>query len=97
MKYHLKFFDFKCLKEESSILEKRQFVDQTLKWSRVNRHENVVALIGVSMDLPPFLAIMESTASNLKTFLLNSRGKYVNLLTSTTSYPSVQKVNLQSR
>ena len=65
------------LKEESTALERRQFVEQSLKSSRVNDHENVLSLIGVSLDLPPLLALIEfCEVGDLKTFMFNSRGKY---------------------
>ena len=38
-------------------------------------HENVLRLIGVALDLPPFLALMEfCEAGDLKSFLRNSKG-----------------------
>ena len=77
----------KILREEASSLERKQFIEESLKWSRGlnddedngnNGHENVLRLIGVALDLPPFLALMEFCESgDLKTFLRNSEGTYV--------------------
>ena len=74
----------KILREEASSLESKQFIEESLKWSRGlnddedngnNGHENVLRLIGVALDLPPFLALMEFCESgDLKTFLRNSEG-----------------------
>ena len=77
----------KILREEASSLERKQFIEESLKWSRGlnddedngnNGHENVLRLIGVALDLPPFLALMEFCESgDLKTFLRNSKGTYI--------------------
>ena len=71
------------LREEASSLDRKIFIDESLKWSRGNDedghgHENVLRLIGVALDLPPFLALMEfCEAGDLKSFLRNSKGTYI--------------------
>ena len=82
------------LKEEANVDEKRTFLEEThfaaqhsfLAEDTVNlgritkRHgsENVVRLIGICLEKPPFLAVYEECEQgDLKTFLLNSRGNMI--------------------
>ena len=72
------------LREEASSLDRQVFIDESLKWSRGSNdedghgHENVLRLIGVALDLPPFLALMEfCEAGDLKSFLRNYKGTYI--------------------
>jgi hypothetical protein len=68
------------LRDEASQLEKTEFLRQLLPMQSVaNGHENIVSLIGVSVDEPPYLAILEfcGTAGDLKTFLINATGYHI--------------------
>ena len=67
------------LREEATQIEKAEFLRQLLPMQSVtNGHENIVSLIGVSLDEPPYLAILEfcGNAGDLKTFLINATGYY---------------------
>ena len=72
------------LREEATQIEKAEFLRQLLPMQSVtDGHENIVSLIGVSLDEPPYLAILEfcGNAGDLKTFLINATGYYfLNLL-----------------
>ena len=82
------------LKEEANVDEKRTFLEETrfaaqysfvpedaVNLGRITKRdgsENVVRLIGICLETPPFLAIYEECPQgDLKTFLLNSRGKTI--------------------
>lgn len=82
------------LKEEANVDEKRTFLEEThfaarysfvpedtVNLGRITKRdgsENVVELIGICLETPPFLAIYEEChQGDLKTFLLNSRGNTI--------------------
>ena len=78
------------LKEEANVEEKRNFLDETkfsaeysflsgddlaLDTAEKEGSKNVVKLLGICLEKPPFLAIYEECQQgDLKTFLLNSKG-----------------------
>ena len=78
------------LKEEANVEEKRRFLDETqfsAQYSflpvensgvdiiRNEGSKNVVKLMGICLEKPPFLAIYEECQQgDLKSFLLNSKG-----------------------
>ena len=75
------------LKEEANLREKQKFLEETQSKaqfsfltegdsSKANEGAlNVVQLIGICVEKPPFLAIYEECKlGDLKTFLLNSKG-----------------------
>lgn len=65
------------LREEASAKDQKRFIEMALSAYRARDHQNVLQLIGTSMDHPPFLIALESCeAGNLKTFLANAQGKY---------------------
>ena len=81
------------LKEEANVEEKRNFLDETQfsaqysffseDNSGVDKAEkegskNVVKLMGICLEKPPFLAIYEECQQgDLKTFLLNNKGNKI--------------------
>ena len=75
------------LKEEANLREKKKFLEETqfkaqfsfLPESNSSKANdgaiNVVKLVGICVEKPPFLAIYEECKlGDLKTFLLNSKG-----------------------
>ena len=81
------------LKEEANLAEKRSFLEDiqfaaqfsflpednpNADIAKEDGAKNVIKLIGACVENPPFLAIYEECPQgDLKTFLLNSRGKIV--------------------
>ena len=65
------------LREEATQIEKSEFTRQLLPMQSDIRHENIVSLIGVSLNAPPFLALLEFCGvGDLKSFLYNATGMY---------------------
>ena len=69
-----------ALNEAAGPDEQRRFLQQALKQRTMGEHVNVVSLLGVALDSPPFLSVLKSgddDAGDLKTFLLNAGGKLI--------------------
>ena len=65
----------RTLREEATQAEKSKFMSHLLPIQSDKRHENVVSLVGVSLNAPPFLAVLEFCGvGDLKTFLQNATG-----------------------
>ena len=64
----------RTLREEATSLEKSEFLRQLLPMQSGNNHDNVISLIGVALDAPTYLAVLEFCQGDLKTFLCNARG-----------------------
>jgi len=65
----------RTLREEATQAEKSKFMRHLLPIQSDKRHENVVSLVGVSLNAPPFLAVLEFCGvGDLKTFLQNATG-----------------------
>ena len=63
------------LREEATQMEKSKFTRQLLPMQSDKRHDNIISLIGVSLNAPPFLALLEFCGvGDLKTFLNNATG-----------------------
>ena len=65
------------LREEASAKDQKRFIEMALSAYRARDHQNVLQLIGTSMDHPPYLIALEfCEAGNLKTFLANAQGTF---------------------
>ena len=77
-------------------MEKSKFTRQLLPMQSDKRHDNIVSLIGVSLNAPPFLALLEFCGvGDLKTFLNNATGIWYTInLTSLSELAGLFQISL---
>ena len=67
------------LREEADAEDRERFLKKGLSWQRRGNHPNIVSLVGMVIDRPPWVTVLDtgggsSDLGDLKTFLLNASG-----------------------